>query len=294
MKTKGMLLAAGLLVVLLVGAAAQAQNGLVLRYRYAPGDVQTYLMKGTVQGAVKTADASEMPVTADMDGRITAKTTAVSDRGVASQEITLGRLTVTTEAMGIQSQAVIEAGKITVTVNGQPVELPQGIPGVAAFGTPIKAKVDPRGRVLQMDTTPLGDLAAGFDPSMLRETSVVFPEGPVNVGDSWSSKMTIPLNMMGRKTNVTLDFTYTFAGVEQYKGKDVARLDLKGTATMASAGDSAFQSRQTFSGFELFDYSAGRDAYDKINLQQTMTMPSAAGQPAATMTMTGDFEVTIE
>jgi hypothetical protein len=289
-----MLLAAGLLLVLAVAVAAQAQQGVTLRYNYAAGAVDKYLLKGTLEGVMKMPDAGEMPMTANVNGRLTVKTAAVSDEGVASQDMTLERMEVATNAMGMQALMVMEGGKLTVTVNGQPVEMPYNVPGVEAIGKPIKAKVDARGRVLEMDLSPLGDLAAGFDPTMLQEMSVVFPEGPVNVGDNWSNEMKIPLNVMGQKMELSLNFTYTFAGVQQYKGREVARLDLKGTTRMGAGGESADQVKQTLSGYELFDCAAGRQVYDKIKLEQTAADMGAPGQPGATMTMTGDFEVIAE
>jgi len=294
MKTKGLSVAAAVLMILVVVAAAAAQPGLTLRYNYTAGEVDNYLMKGTVAGVMKMPDAGEVPITADLNGRLTVKVAAVSDQGVASQEMTLERMEITTDAMGMQAVMVMEAGKLTVTVNGQPVEMPQNVPGMEAIGKPIKAKVDARGRVLQMDLTPLGDLAAGFDPTMLQEMNIVFPEGPVSVGDSWSNEMKIPLNVVGQKMELGLNFTYTFAGIQQYKGREVAKLDLKGTARMGAGGDSPDRVKQTFSGYELFDHVAGRQVYDKIKLEQATAEVGAPGQPAATMTMTGDFEVTIE
>jgi hypothetical protein len=140
----------------------------------------------------------------------------------------------------------------------------------------------------------MGGVAKGFDPSMMSEMSVLFPEGPVSPGDSWTQQLKIPLTVMQQKMDLALDFTYTFAGVEKFQGKDVAHIDLKGTTTMTGGPVAGQEIKQTFSGYELFDYSAGRQVYDKIKLNQAMTIPAAQGQPGMSMTVAGDFDITVQ
>jgi len=292
MKTKGMLVVIILLVALVVTATAQAQS-LTLRYKYTAGEIQKGALKGAFTGTVQPSGQGEMPIGVNVDGVFSTKTVSVSDASVASQEMKLDRLQVTTDVMNMQMQMVMEGGKVTCTLNGEPMQLPDNTPGLGALGAPIKGEVDTRGRVLKMDLSAMGDVAGGFDPTMLGEMSVLFPEGPVAPGDTWSQEMKIPLTVMKQKMEMAVNFTYTFAGVEKYQDKDVAHIDLKGTTVM-TGGESAMQVKQTFSGYELFDFNAGRQAYDKIKMQQTMTHAGAEGQPGMSMSMVGDFEVTVQ
>jgi len=294
MKTKLMLLMA-MLTLGLSAVVAAAQNGLLLRYKYTPGAVDSYVLKGTLAGAMSApGQDGQMPLNGTVDGSYTIKTTSVSDQGVAAQQTTLGRMEVAMDLMGMPTTMVMENGQATVTVNGQPMELPKDMPGMSAFGAPIKTKVDTRGRVLDVDLSALGDLGSGFDPSMIQEINILFPDGAVSPGQTWSNVTKLPLKIKGQSLELRISYAYTFAGVEQYQGKDVARINFKGDGGLASQPGGAFDRiKQAFSGYELFDYNAGRAVYDKVKLEQTMSGPSAPGKPQMTGNMTADFEITV-
>ncbi|UCH34838.1 MAG: hypothetical protein JSV65_00345 [Armatimonadota bacterium] len=293
MRTRSAVIAV-LLAIVLVGAAAQAQ-GLVLRYKYTAGAVDNYVMKGAFEGSMRTANQGEMPIDLSLDGRMRIKTTAVTQDGVASQEMTLDRMEVNTTMMGMEAQMVMEQGQMTLMVNGQPMDLPQGMPGMDALGKPIKSKTNTRGQVLEVDLSGLGDMFGGFDPATMQEASVVFPEGPVSPGDSWSNSLKIPMAVMGEKMELTVNFTYKFIGTEKYKDADVARIALKGTAQMRGGADAKLESiKQSFSGYELFDYNAGRTPYSKMHMDQVMKMTPAADQPEVNMSIAGDIEMILQ
>ena len=290
------LIAIGLvmLATLAVAATAYADDGLLLRYKYTAGKADTYVVKGVVEGAMM-GGPSPMPLTAGIDMRMTIKTTAVSDQGVASQEMAIDHMAMTTETMGMKVQMLLEGGKLSMLVDGKPMELPADVPGMAALGQTFKAEVDARGQVLKLDLGSMGDIVGGFDPTALQQTTV-FPEGPVAPGATWSQEIKLPLNIMGQKMEVVMKYDYTFVGVEQYKGKDVARINFKGSGqTRAEGAGAPFSNMsQTFTGYEFFDYGAGVGPFAKIHLQQSMAGAASEGQPAPTMDMTGDFDVILQ
>ena len=293
MKRIGMVVTV-LVAALVVAATAYADDGLLLRYKYKAGKADTYAVKGAMQGAMM-GGPSPMPLTVNVDMRMTIKTTAVNDQGVASQEMAIDRMAMTTETMGMQMQMLLEGGKLSMLVDGKPMELPANVPGMEALGQTFKAKVDARGRVLELDLGSMGDMLGGFEPTALQQTTV-FPEGPVAPGATWSQEIKLPLNVMGQKMEVVMKYDYTFVGVEQYKGKEVARISFKGSGqTRAEGAQAPFSNMsQTFTGYELFDYGAGVGPSAKIHLQQSMAGPAREGQPATTMDMAGDFEVTLQ
>jgi hypothetical protein len=291
MKTRGML-AVALLAVLLVAAAAQAQ-GVVLRYKYTQGGVDKYVMKGSFNGQVSGGQEAAMPLSITMDGGLTVKTSAVTSAGIASQTTTIDHMNVTSSAMGMETQMTVENGKTTILVNGQPMEMPQGTPGMDVLAKPIKAKIDSRGRVVSLDTSGMGDMFGGFDPSTLSQMSVAFPEGAVTPGQSWSNSAKMPMKIMGQNMQLALNFTYTFVGMEKYKGTDVARIGIKGTSTMSgTAATAPLQTmKQTFSGYDYFDTVKGRSLYTKLDMEQTMSGAGAPNQPM-NMSMAGNVEIT--
>jgi len=291
MKTRGML-AVALLAVLLVAAAAQAQ-GVVLRYKYTKGAVDKYVMKGAFNGQISGVQEAATPLSVAMDGGITVKTSAVTSAGVASQATTIDHMNVTSSMMGIETQMTIEGGKATILVNGQPMEMPQGMPGMDFLGKPIKAKIDARGRVVSLDMGGANQMFGGFDPSTLSQMSVAFPEGAVTPGQSWSNSAKVPVKVMGQGMELALNFTYTFVGMEKYKGTDVARIGIKGTSAMrGTAANAPLQSmKQTFSGDDYFDTATGQSLYTKLRMEQTMSGAGAPNQPM-NMSMVGDMEIT--
>ena len=291
MKTRGML-AVAVLAVLLVAAAAHAQ-GVVLRYKYTQGAVDKYVMKGAFNGQVSGGQEAAMPLSVAIDGGMTVKTSAVTAAGVASQQTTMDHMNVSSSAMGIETQMTIEGGKTTILVNGQPMEMPQGMPGMDFLAKPIKAKIDTRGRVVSLDMGGLNEMLGGFDPSTLSQMSVAFPEGAAAPGQSWSTSSKVPIKVMGQGMELALNFTYTFVGMETYKGIDVARIDIKGTSQMrGTAANASLQNmKQTFNGYDYFDTAAGRSLYTKIGMEQTMSGVGAPNQPM-NMSMAGNMEIT--
>ena len=298
MRIKGLVAA----VVLLAAAAmvAAAQDGLTLRYQYKAGTIDKYTMRGTFNGTMSGAGGAgeaAMPISVSIDGAMTIKTTAVSDAGVASQQMTVNRVEANTDMMGMAAQIIMEGGKVTVLVNGQPMEMPEGMPGMDSIGQPIGMKIDSRGRVLELNTSSMGEMFGGFDPSMMQQTSVAFPEGPVTPGQTWSNSVKLPMKVMGQDMLLALDFSYTFVGTEKYKGVDVARINLEGRDEMrpAAGGSGGLESmKQTFSGYELFDYSAGRAPYGKITMNQVATVAGGANQAPMTMNIAGDLEILLQ
>jgi hypothetical protein len=291
MKTRGML-AVALLVVLLAAVAAHA-DGVVLRYKYTQGAVDKYVMKGAFNGQISGAQEAATPLSVVVEGSLTVKTSAVTTAGVASQETTIDRMNVSSSMTGVETQMTIEGGKTTLLVNGQPMEMPQGMPGMDFLGKPIKAKIDTRGRVVSMDTGGLNEMFGGFDPSTLSQMSVAFPQGAVTPGQSWSNATKVPIKIMGQRMELGLNFTYTFVGMEKYKGVDVARIDIKGTSQMSgTAANAPLQNmKQTFGGYEYFDTAAGDAPYTKIHMEQTMSGTGAPNQTMS-MSMAGDIEIT--
>jgi len=98
---------------------------------------------------------------------------------------------------------------------------------------------------------------------------------------------------MGQGMELALNFTYTFVGMEKYKGIDVARIDIKGTSQMrGTAANASLQNmKQTFNGYDYFDTAAGRSLYTKIGMEQTMSGVGAPNQPM-NMSMAGNMEIT--
>lgn len=91
---------------------------------------------------------------------------------------------------------------------------------------PVTAELNRRGLTVGSGRIPAGaqTQAMGMMGMMgggganLPGTSIVFPDKPVRIGDTWEVKSTLPV------MNMTLNYRVTLVGVETYKGREVLRM----------------------------------------------------------------------
>lgn len=276
-------------VVLVVGAA-HADDGLLLRCKHTAGAVETYAVKGTLRGELKPPKGEARPSAAEVEMVVTVRTTAVDGQGAASQQTTIDRLAVTSETMGGKTEMVVEGGKATIASDGRSRELPLGVPGMEGFGQPLQAKVDARGRTLEADDAGRRTLG-GIDPYIIRQTTIL-PERAVASGDTWSQAVSLPVAVLGLRIVVPMEYDYKLEGLDQYKGKAVARITFTAGGQVRGADiKRPFEvMTQTLSGYDLFDYAAGRSVFSRLHMEQTINGLGAAGRPSASVTMAGDFD----
>lgn len=281
------LVAAGLVGLMACAAVTAAGKALLLRYKYKPGAVDKYVMKGGfTTSLVREGATHQVGEKATLDAKLTVKTTAVNAAGAASQELSVDRMEMTARGTKI----VVEHGKATILVNGKPLKTPPK-QYEKMLGEPVKVQVDSRGAVVKSAAAASRGPSSAFDPAQFQHMTVVFPQGAVAPGQKWSGSIKLPA---GSELPRSLDFTYRFVGTERYKGTQVARINVSGAGKLqgATGGKAPVESvKQNLNGYELFDYKAGRVSYIKWKVQQVVTRAAGEKQQPVTAIMNGEIEV---
>ena len=288
----------GMLAVVVLGfafcATAYAAKGILLRYKYKAGASQKYAMRATMttrMSGVKQAAPGANTMT--MKGSLTVKTTAVSAAGVAAQEVKITDMEMVAPGM----KMTLKNGKMSGTMGGKPMKMSKEEQD-QAVDMSLKQKVDTRGQVVG-SAESAGSPLSGMGPFGSNQITAVFPKNAVSPGHKWSQTIKTALGAGGAAPAMSVDMTYRFAGLEKYKGADVARITFQGKGKMgptpkggrAGMGDV----NQTLSGYQLFDYKAGVARYIKVKSQDVAKPRAAAGKaPSGSMTMTSDMEIILQ
>ena len=162
-RTGRVLAAIAVVVVLVAGVLAfqltRPEPSEALALRFAKGAANAYHMHMTIDGEVKAAGFGSQPVNMTMDEDISWRVVSVDHAGVATVEVT--------------------AGRVSGSVNGQPV--PSGAGSMAT-----QMRIAPDGRILSAGDTVFSGTGSGGAtfPGMGQFTSLL-PDYPVQPGDTW-------------------------------------------------------------------------------------------------------------
>ncbi len=198
-------------------------------------------------------------------------------------------------------------GKIEIDTNNQQHEGPAAQIAEQLrplVGATVTQKMDPTGKVIEAMLDEKAKEALAGNPQvqqMLGENGVkdlfaqsmaTLPSKPVNVGDTWKVKSSSK-NQFGA---VELDADYTYQGMAEHNGKQMAKLGIKGTMNMAK--DPMEQQVKLgikdsdITGTAWFDVEAGRLA--DTSLQQKMNMTMEAGGQTLEPAITTDMKLQIK
>lgn len=141
------------------------------------------------------------------------------------------------------------------------------------FITSLKAnlRVDNRGEVLKNEIDPqsaqansgLTELNENLQAALAAVT-VPLPAKTVKPGESWKETRTLPLEVAGQADKVTLKLTYTYAGLRKRDGRDVAVLNVRGTAR-GDEDEEAGAGRAT--GVVVLDVASGKPVEADLKVQ---------------------------
>ena len=247
------------------------------------------------ENATSVWTSMKMPMTMDVQ-RIDAD-------GNAEISYHIGRLEMDTETGGQQQYIVMDPQEKTMTVNGQPVPLPE--PVASMFSQPMSVTMSPRGGVMGLSgffglNTLFGGGASG-NPSaasmeVLRKWQMAFPVDPIGVGYSWGSSGSLPTGEGSAEGPAPMSATmvYTLSGFEDVAGAQCAKIDMVGAidinelpqammdAASAAAGAAGANmstrvgpGHMSLQGSMLFDVAGGRivrtDATVYMDMMQRIT-----------------------
>jgi hypothetical protein len=304
----------GLLSVVMVAlwmGTALAEGPITLKYKFTPNQKLTYVL--SLQGKMSMASEPAMPMPMDMDlsgnVRIIQQTSKVASDGVADVVLSCPSLVMDINMTGQAVAVKWQNQKMTLTLNGevQPVE---GVDfnTLPFLGKPITMRMTPQGKVVDFkmpDMGPLSQMMGNMDFSQLMKTNQnELPDHPINVGDSWTTDVNIP---MGGAQPLTVHTVYSLDGIEGEGDQQVARIKMHATCAMGGmkvtppAGATTPQTAMTIEslsedvqGTSWFSLASGQNtkASLALTMQEVMSMTSPQGPQKMTMNMNAKVGVT--
>jgi hypothetical protein len=240
-------------VALLVvsGLGAGADDGVLLRYKFAPGESVTYEMDMDGDFAVTTTNRANnqqqaMNATMQMRMDMSMETLAVDDEGVGEVRVKYGGMDMDMQ-MGAQNiHAEFDLAEGVVRMGEQTQELPEATKKIMAEG--MTMRMTPQGKVveikggeaLQQAMAAFGGGQQGFNlnlKEMLEKGQVQFPDGPVQVGDKWTQEQAIPIGQTVGDQLAKVD--YEVLAFEHVDGRPCAKLGM-GMALQTEGEGGAF------------------------------------------------------
>lgn len=257
------------------GASAQAQtDGVRLAWKWNAGEkmiiesVQDVSTDMKIQGQeIKSTNTTKTWMTwevqeADSEGTGTVK--SVIDRITIDMNTPMGEIEYDSskdEENGPQVEMIARnlrpmiGGEITQTVTSG------GLVKEISFGESLKKSFSDLG----------GEAMVRMFEEFTKNATLMFPEEPLKVGDSWE-RTTTSETPAG---NVTLSFTYTYQGLETVESRKLHKFDVD--AKMDFATDTVTINDQSTKGEVYFDAEAGRLDHSRVEQDIDMTV-SERGQ----------------
>jgi hypothetical protein len=261
--------------------AASAQES--LRWKLATGETLRYTMEQQTTQLAK-AQGQELKTSMHQTVDLRWNVKGVSD-GVADMSQTIDRVRAKIEGPGQvfefdSSAEKAPEGPIAATL----VPMLKGL-----VGQEFSFKMDARGRlsdiklpqklldsVRQANPASSGTAESLFSEESMKNLSLALPEQAVSKGTSWKQQSKVPMPMLG---TVTLDKTYTYAGIDETDpGRSRITLDTRISLEPAADSNVAIQMKsQREEGEFAFDIKAGRVVASRVNDKVDM-VASANGQ----------------
>ncbi len=269
------MLCAVLLGLLLCQGAAAASDAVELAFKFAPGDVVKHEVSVSGGGHLRSSQGQMSPigVRGTLSMVYTTREVLADGRGRVEARMTKASLDV--DVGEENARLLYENGRLRWFANGQEHAPPEAdLSQLPLMGTPVVLTMSPAGQVSEValaDPRVLGALQQalpGINLGQFRGASDgLFPEGPVNVGETWRRSAVVtpvgPLMPVTVTTSHTLD-SYSEEGeigVAKISGYSEARLQWRPTTvspggTEVTVGIPEF--RETVTSTEFFNTSEGR------------------------------------
>ncbi len=310
--------ASGLTLLVLV-AAAQAQEGVILRYQFLPDESRTYDLNVTGGGQIGISGMPmgelALPLDLIINGAFEMVTRDVDAEGNGHLRVNIGPMAMAVTVLGRTTHVVMDLGKGTLLLDGKEVKLPEraeaGMTAGAALSkltfvmSPQGGLVDVEGMeeflAAMREAGPMGAMSPAMMPNlkeMLKGYSPLFPEGPVAPGEGWEQAFRFPIP--GQPEPALLSIKYVLEKMGDIGGHKIARIGFSGEWELKdlplqapaegqpSPGKIDLMAMQT-EGQIYFDVTAGFLHSVRMALAMDMEMtttaplgpPVAQGQPGA-------------
>lgn len=244
------------LAIGLTGMAAIAQP-YELKNTFTPGETLYLDLTTSMQGAMHS-EVAQMPIEATNEGVIAFETRAAQPDGSGEVMVELKQLFMIAPTLGVR----------------EPLDF---LPIADEEGKQFSITIRPDGEVVETDSASMsmiqGVQGVSQSPIQMRPYPKL-PEGPVNIGHTWSEKWVVPY-LDGSKPIIE-EAEYRLAKVEERDGVNVAIIEVKTTINaedvsfepgqmQGAAGQSAIEVKLSYetyvkegSGEMVFDLDRGR------------------------------------
>lgn len=267
------LLIIGLTLLAFGEEASSGEEGVLLRYRLEPGDVQVFEadvnldVKVTAAKGSRTQDAA---TTMAIRMPFSIRGTAINDDGTMQAEVAIHGFNMDVNATSAGQQMTIKADEraLEVTQNGKTVmsgewgsvQLNQFPDLSRLLDLTITARLNDRGEMVEMGGLDrLDGQLEGFDLSQALDNQVVYPDKAVKPGDSWTHTLTQDFAnaaLPGGKMTLTATVTYTVLERATYRNRDCLKLKLEADFTNPDASNK-LRFEQGVAGIAYVDVATG-------------------------------------
>ena len=249
----------------------KAPAGLLLRLKFKKGEVFVYRMTTTLSGSM-TQGGRVIPMNTSTSMVMDQKVKSVRADGAA--------------------RLIVSMGSAVMTVQGRTIPMNAQIRSMLTGNSMV---MDTHGSIVTMDVNSSNPMASMFSSSSGSGflSGYAFPDGAVNIGDTWTKPYSIPA--MGlNATN-----TYSLANSWLQNGKQFVAIHSSASGNISMQPNSQSQMAMNMSGpitttsDIILDNTSGivRQVKGSSHTQMSvnMTIPSQQGGPGTPQTMTNDM-----
>jgi len=191
----------------------------LLHYRFVPGDRFHYALDATISGSGIESLTGPGSVAMEFVSDLSVVTESADLAGNGNLSIAFDRVEMRGSFMDapvhlvhtIAGTEFVHGNQHLSTANGDSIA---GIPQLAFFNTPTKARISPAGEVLKVSGAP------GMDKLLSPEAilaGVKFPAGDLDAGAQWTSTFAMPVPGIGAPTTATA--LNVLEGFQLYRGR---------------------------------------------------------------------------
>ncbi|MBN1916784.1 MAG: hypothetical protein JW889_02655 [Verrucomicrobia bacterium] len=267
------LLVIGLSLLAFGEEPSSAEEGVLLRYRLDPGDVQVFeadvkldMVVNALQGSRSEDAATKMAI--HMPFSILG--TATNDDGTMQAEVAIHGLSLdmTMSMAGERMEMKADECGIEIKRNGTPfisgewgsAQLSQFPDLSRLLSQKIEARFNDRGEMIDMGgLDALANQIQGLDLSQAFDNQIVYPEQAVRQGDSWTHEVTEAIAnpaQPGGKMTIEAIATYTVLDRLTYRNRDCLKLRIQADFTNPPA-TGAVRFEQKVNGTAYVDVASG-------------------------------------
>ena len=306
------LLCLSLLLALAAATAAAAQEGVVLAFKFTPGEVQEYDISFSGSGGLRAPDGEMAAMGMQGSCRVKITVGEVLPDGSARLGLLLQRAEVRMTIGDQRARFAFANGQVRWYANGREQAPPgEDISQMPMLGVPLGFVASPRGQILDVIIPNVQNLAGmqqmvpGLGAPQLKNLGEpLFPDKPVQVGETWRSSVSVmpfgPTMPVTVTTSRTLDSYGDTGPMGLAKISGYSETTFRASPMTVGPGESQItvsmpEMKQTLTSTEFFNVASGRLVRaDYISSLVTRVAFAAGGQGQQEAGVEARFSATVQ